>query len=90
VGAAAVGGRAAELRGAEAVERPRAEAGVGGALRGEEPCVVVGEENKGEEELRRRGGVRPGELRAQLRRRSVEGRGGPVLARRGRPRRQCR
>jgi hypothetical protein len=84
VGAAAVGGRAAELRGAEAVERPRAEAGVGRALRGEGRCVV-GEENKGEEELGRRGEVRPGELRAQLRRRSVEGRGGPVLARRGRP-----
>ena len=90
VGAAAVGGGAAGLRGAAAVlvrRRPRAEAGVGGALweglgrrTGEEGKEELGGGGRG----RGGGGVRLRELRAQLRRRGVEGRGGRVL---GRPRR---
>lgn len=93
VGAAAVGGGAAELRGAATVlvRRPRAAAGVGGALREGLLGGRAGEE--GQEELcgggggrgQGGGGVRLRELRAQLRRRRVEGRGGRVL---GRPRRR--
>ena len=83
-----MGGVAAGLRGAAAVlvrRRPRAEAGLGGALR-EGLGRRTGEEGK--EELvgggggrgRGGGGVRLRELRAQLRRRGVDGRRGRVLA----------
>jgi hypothetical protein len=81
VGAAAVGGRAAELRGEAAVlvrrRRPRAEAGVGGALRkrrhgGGKEGRQRQEERHGGRRGRSRsrsrgGGVRLRQLRAQLR-----------------------
>ena len=90
MGAAAVGGGAAGLRGAAAVlvRRPRAAAGVAGALR-EGLGRRAGEEGRQEELGGGSGGggcgVRLRELRAQLRHRGVEGRGGRVL---GRPRRR--